>query len=100
LTLLLKFLEVALTDGFCVSFLDVLLHLFTASFVGSHEDAVLPESASAERTIKDFDWLQSHARAYLNENKFLDIILLRELFFVLVEYLICSEPDPVIVKLE
>ena len=94
------FLELALADSLGVTLLQILFHLFAASFTWSNKCFVLQKSFASQRAIENFDRLNCHSWSNFNEHELLDVVFFREFLFVLVHDLVGAEPDAVVVQLE
>lgn len=61
---------------------------------------ILPERFTTKGASEDFDRLEAEPRSNLNQGQLLNVVDLSELFLMLVDYLVYSEPDTIVVEVE
>jgi len=57
---------------------------------------VLPEGVSSDSAFEGLDGQEAEPGPDLDQHQLLDVILLRELFLLLVHYLVVPEPNPTV----
>ena len=88
MALLEQLLLVSLPLSLGIPLLDVVYVAFRSELVWSDEVTVLPEGLTSQGIIEYLDWLKCHAWSNLDQYQLLNIVLLRELFFMLVQNLV------------